>query len=87
VARRGVTVNAIAPGLVNTDFIPAGAEMAAAGIPARRIAEPAEVARCVSFLASEEAAYVTGTLLPVDGGLTAGIPIPGRSERAGATAK
>jgi 3-oxoacyl-[acyl-carrier protein] reductase len=78
VARRGVTVNAIAPGLVGTDFIPDNAEMFATGIPAKRIAEPSEIAECVRFLASEAAGYVTGALLRVDGGLTAGIPIPGR---------
>jgi 3-oxoacyl-[acyl-carrier protein] reductase len=86
VARRGVTVNAIAPGLVGTDFIPTAAEGFASGIPARRIAEPAEIAECVRFLASEEAAYVTGALLRVDGGLTAGIPIPGRPAPAAAAA-
>lgn len=85
VARRGVTVNAIAPGLVETGFLPDGAEAATAGIPARRAAEPAEIAGCVRFLASEEAAYVTGAVLTVDGGLTAGMPIPGRPQRAGAT--
>jgi 3-oxoacyl-[acyl-carrier protein] reductase len=79
VARRGVTVNAIAPGLVGTDFIPDNAEMFASGVPAKRIAEPAEIAECVRFLASEGAGYVTGALLRVDGGLTAGIPIPSRS--------
>ena len=86
VARRGVTVNAIAPGLVGTDFIPAAAEGFASGIPSRRIAEPEEIAECVRFLVSREAAYITGALLRVDGGLTAGIPIPGRPERAGAAA-
>lgn len=87
VARRGVTVNAIAPGLVDTDLIPEGADATTVGIPVRRIAEPAEIARCVSFLASEEAAYVTGAVLRVDGGLTAGMPIPGRSPKAGAASR
>ena len=40
-------------------------------VPARRVGTPEEVAACVRFLASEEAAYVTGTMLTVDGGLTA----------------
>lgn len=84
VARRGVTVNAIAPGLVDTDFIPAAAEQATAGIPARRMADPSEIANCVRFLASEQAGYVTGALLRIDGGLTAGIPIPGRPAKAAA---
>lgn len=86
VGRRGVTVNAIAPGLVETDFIPAAAEQAASGIPVRRIADPSEIAHCVRFLVSEEAGYVTGSILPIDGGLTAGIPIPGRPAKAGAAA-
>jgi 3-oxoacyl-[acyl-carrier protein] reductase len=86
VARRGVTVNAIAPGLVSTDFVPAAAEAFAKGIPARRTARPEEIADCVRFLVSPEAAYVTGALLRVDGGLTAGIPIPGRPDRSGAAA-
>jgi 3-oxoacyl-[acyl-carrier protein] reductase len=84
VARRGVTVNAIAPGLVGTDFIPENAQMFASGIPARRIAEPSEIAEVVRFLASEGAGYVTGALLRVDGGLTAGIPIPGRAAASAA---
>lgn len=79
VARRGVTVNAIAPGLVNTTFVPAAAGGMAAGIPARRIAEPREVAACVRFLTSDDAAYLTGALVRVDGGLTAGISVPTQS--------
>ena len=72
VARRGVTVNAVAPGLVNTELT-AGidAERLLAAVPARRAGTPEEVAACVRFLASEQASYVTGTTLTVDGGLTA----------------
>jgi 3-oxoacyl-[acyl-carrier protein] reductase len=72
VARRGVTVNAVAPGLIETALTEgiAGGEMAKA-IPARRSGSPEEVAACISFLASEEASYVTGTTLTVDGGLSA----------------
>jgi len=71
VARRGVTVNAVAPGLIETGFTEGiGGELAAA-IPARRAGRPEEVAACISFLASEEASYVTGTTLTVDGGLSA----------------
>ena len=72
VARRGVTVNAVAPGFVLTDMT-AGLEESGllAAVPARRAGTPDEVAACVRFLASEEASYVTGSTLTVDGGLTA----------------
>jgi 3-oxoacyl-[acyl-carrier protein] reductase len=72
VARRGITVNAVAPGLIETDLTEGivDGEMAKA-IPARRVGRPEEVAACIRFLASEEAAYVTGTTLTVDGGLSA----------------
>jgi len=72
VARRGVTVNAVAPGLIETALTEdiADGEMAKA-IPARRTGSAEEVAACIRFLASEEASYVTGTTLTVDGGLSA----------------
>jgi 3-oxoacyl-[acyl-carrier protein] reductase len=72
VARRGVTVNAVAPGLIETALTEEilDGEMKKA-IPARRIGTPEEVAACIRFLASEEASYVTGTTLTVDGGLSA----------------
>jgi 3-oxoacyl-[acyl-carrier protein] reductase len=72
VARRGVTVNAVAPGLIETAFTAdvMEGEMAKA-IPARRVGTPEEVAACIRFLASEQASYVTGTTLTVDGGLSA----------------
>jgi 3-oxoacyl-[acyl-carrier protein] reductase len=78
VARRGVTVNAIAPGLVDTDFIPSAARSPEAirALPARRLAEPEDVAALACFLASEDAGYITGTVLTVDGALSAGFPIP-----------
>lgn len=72
VARRGVTVNAVAPGLVETGLtadLPAGAFDGA--IPARRPGTPTEIAACIAFLASDEASYVTGTVLTVDGGMSA----------------
>ena len=71
VARKGVTVNAVAPGFIETDMtadIPAAVKEA---VPARRAGTPDEVAACVRFLASDEAGYVTGTTLYVDGGLAA----------------
>jgi 3-oxoacyl-[acyl-carrier protein] reductase len=71
VARRGVTVNAIAPGLIDTEMTAdLGGELIGA-VPARRAGSPAEVAACARFLASEGAGYVTGSTLYVDGGLAA----------------
>jgi len=71
VARRSVTVNAVAPGFVQTDMTEGLDERLLELVPARRMGTPEEVAACVRFLASEEAGYVTGSLLTVDGGLTA----------------
>jgi len=70
VARRGITVNAVAPGLVETKLTE-GVNGFADEIPARRPGTPEEVAACVRFLASDEAGYVTGSVLTVDGGLSA----------------
>src|SRR5262249_9144601 len=72
VARRGVTVNAVAPGLIATAMTADVAETGLADrIPMRRAGTPDEVAACIRFLASEEAAYVTGHTLVVDGGMSA----------------
>jgi 3-oxoacyl-[acyl-carrier protein] reductase len=71
VARRNITVNAVAPGFIATDMTLAHAEAAADRIPVRRLGTPDEVAACIRFLASEEASYVTGATLVVDGGLSA----------------
>jgi 3-oxoacyl-[acyl-carrier protein] reductase len=71
VARRGITVNAVAPGLVETQLTEGISNGLADAIPARRTGTPEDVAACVRFLASEEAAYVTGSVLTVDGGLSA----------------
>jgi 3-oxoacyl-[acyl-carrier protein] reductase len=75
----GVTVNAIAPGRIATERLKevygdAGpSETDLEGSPLRRIGEPREVGEVVAFLASDRAAYVTATVVPVDGGLTRGL--------------
>ena len=71
VARRGVTVNAVAPGLIETKLTEGISNGLAERVPARRSGTPDEVAACIGFLASEQAAYVTGATLTVDGGLSA----------------
>lgn len=70
-ASRSVTVNAIAPGIIDTPTSEGLAPSLREEVPARRAGTADEVAACASFLASERAAYVTGTVLTVDGGLTA----------------
>jgi 3-oxoacyl-[acyl-carrier protein] reductase len=69
-ASRGITVNCVAPGLIETEMI-AGLELeeAVKMIPARRIGKPEEVAAAVSFLISEDAAYITRQVISVNGGL------------------
>jgi 3-oxoacyl-[acyl-carrier protein] reductase len=76
VAAKGITVNTIAPGSIDTARLAEGfsddtdREQAAAQVPAGRFGSPAEIANVACFLASEQASYVTGTVVPVDGGLT-----------------
>jgi acetoacetyl-CoA reductase len=73
VVKKGITVNAISPGYVQTDMVMAIREdvrqKIVAEIPAGRLAMPEEVADAVAFLASDKAAYITGTNLSVNGGL------------------
>jgi 3-oxoacyl-[acyl-carrier protein] reductase len=71
VARRGITVNAVAPGWIDTEMTAEVCSHLLAAVPARRAGTPEEVAACVRFLTSDRASYVTGTVLPVDGGLAA----------------
>jgi 3-oxoacyl-[acyl-carrier protein] reductase len=73
-APRGVTVNAIAPGLIATDmtrpFLEAGTVKLRDLIPMRRAGRPEDVAALAVFLASEEAAYLTGQVIAIDGGMS-----------------
>jgi 3-oxoacyl-[acyl-carrier protein] reductase len=69
VAPKGITVNTIAPGRIDTERLRAVGG-GASQIPLGRLGEPAEVAAVVCFLASDRASYVTGAVVPVDGGLT-----------------
>ena len=71
VARRGITINAVAPGWIDTDMTADVSSELLSQVPARRAGTPEEVAACVRFLASPQAAYVTGAVLSVDGGLAA----------------
>ncbi len=73
VASRGITVNVVAPGLIDTDMTRAITESAhetwASKIPLGRLGSPEDVAGAVCFLASDEAAYITGQVLAVNGGM------------------
>jgi 3-oxoacyl-[acyl-carrier protein] reductase len=71
VARRGVTVNAVAPGFIETEMTADLPRELLANVPARRPGRPDEVAAAVRFLASDAASYVTATTLFVDGGMSA----------------
>lgn len=77
----GIRVNAVAPGEVDTPMLASGRDtpptpadlvlLAEETIPVKRLAQPEEIARVVLFLASDEASYMTGAIVPVDGGFTA----------------
>ena len=70
-ARKGITCNAVTPGVIETDMTTGVADKLLAGVPAGRIGRPEEVAHAVSFLCSDGAAYVNGATLAVDGALAA----------------
>lgn len=74
--KRGITANVVAPGFIDTDMtrsLPeAQQQQYLAAIPAGRFAQPDEVAKVVRFLASDEAGYISGAVIPVDGGLGMG---------------
>jgi len=70
-ARKGITCNAVTPGVIETDMTTDVADKLVAGVPAGRIGRPEEVAHAVSFLCSEGAEYVNGATLAVDGALAA----------------
>jgi 3-oxoacyl-[acyl-carrier protein] reductase len=73
VARSGITVNSLLPGFIETEALhemnDEARKLAQRGIPMRRFGKPAEVAAAVYFLASVEAAYITGSALKIDGGI------------------
>ena len=75
-ASRNVTVNVVAPGPIETDMLGKLDEKQMASlvdmVPMGRVGTPDELASAIEFLASEDASYVTGTVLPVDGGLSMG---------------
>ncbi len=73
-ASRSITINAIAPGFIETDMTKklgeAMLEEARAQIPLGRLGKPEDIAALVKFLVSDEASYITGVVIPIDGGLT-----------------
>lgn len=76
VATRGVTVNVLAPGLIETEMtsdLGVAKDQMAALIPMGRIGQPADIAGVVGFLASNDARYITGAVIPIDGGLAMGL--------------
>ncbi|WP_405496665.1 3-oxoacyl-ACP reductase FabG1 [Nocardia sp. NBC_00511] len=77
IGSRNITANVVAPGFIDTDMTQQevseqAREAALKAIPAARIGRPDEVAAAISFLASDEAAYISGAIIPVDGGMGMG---------------
>jgi NAD(P)-dependent dehydrogenase (short-subunit alcohol dehydrogenase family) len=82
----GIRVNAVCPGVIRTPMADAFGDGSMGSLtvesfaqrvhPLGRIGEPSEVAKLVTFLASDEASFITGTAIPIDGGMTAGAPVP-----------
>jgi acetoacetyl-CoA reductase len=72
-ARKGITVNCVAPGFIDTDMVAAvpkeALDRVIANIPIRRLGRPQEIAHAVRFLLHDDAAYVTGTVISVNGGM------------------
>lgn len=76
IARKGVTVNYVAPGFVDTEFLSgydSHRDAIEKAVPAERFAEPAEIAGLVGYLLANKASYITGSVIPIDGGLSATI--------------
>lgn len=71
VASRGITVNAVAPGIIDTAMIASTfkAEDIVRLVPMKRVGQPSEVADLIGFLASEQAAYITGQIISINGGM------------------
>ena len=72
--RKGITVNAVAPGFISTEMVAAMPEEVLAGmkskVPIGRLGDPKEIANVYAFLSSEEASYINGHTISVDGGMT-----------------
>ena len=82
-AREGIRVNALCPGPVRTPMLdelfasdPQRAARRLVHVPIGRFAEPEEIAAAVAFLASDDASFVTGQAIAIDGGLAAGLQVP-----------
>jgi NAD(P)-dependent dehydrogenase (short-subunit alcohol dehydrogenase family) len=81
--KHGIRVNAIAPGIINTRqaaFViddPVQSRIFLDRTPLGRFAEPIEIARPILFLCSEDASYMSGALVVIDGAYSVGLPVPG----------